>query len=257
MPSDAGTLSVPVTAVAPSVSSLSSPQLLRPGFRTTDGADGVGHTQRLVLTLSNPLSTPVRLTNAALSGANARQFAIRPNDCARVQLAPGGRCLVYVLFEPSRAGVSSATLSLQGDGNPLQVALRATAFALPSVTGLSATGSSLCFAAGSPNRVLIATDQAAIVRWRLLAQPHAAAGRCRASVAGGAESGRSSISGRTRSRAQRGHGAGQGNKRFAATVALPVGGRRGLRPGTYRLTATASDAHGAGRARSVLVTVTR
>ena len=137
VPSDAGTLSVPVTAVAPSVSSLSSPQLLRPAFRTTDGADGVGHTQRLVLTLSNPLSTPVRLTDAALSGANARQFAIRPNDCARVQLAPGGRCLVYVLFEPRRAGVAGATLTLHGDGNPLQVALRATAFALPSVTGLT------------------------------------------------------------------------------------------------------------------------
>ena len=42
-----------------------------------------------------------------------------------------------------------------------------------------------------------------------------------------------------------------------ATVALPVGGRRGVRPGVYRLTATASDAHGAGRSRSVLVTVTR
>ncbi len=255
VPSDAGTLSVPVTAVAPSVSSLSSPQLLRPEFRTTDGADGVGHTQRLVLALTNPLSTPVRLTDAALSGANARQFAIRPNDCARVQLAPGGRCLVYVLFEPRRAGVAGATLTLHGDGNPLQVALRATAFALPSVTGLSATGSSLCFAAGSSNRVLIATDQAAIVRWQLLAQPHAAPGHCRGSIRRASGSGRTALSGRARSRAQRGHGAGR--QRFDATVALPVGGRRGMRPGTYRLTATASDAHGAGRSRSVVLTVTR
>jgi hypothetical protein len=203
------------------------------------------------------LSTPVRLTDAALSGANAREFAIRPNDCARVQLAPGGRCLVYVLFEPRRAGVAGATLTLHGDGNPLQVALRATAFALPSVTGLSATGSSLCFAAGSSNRMLIATDQPAIVRWQLLAQPHAAPGRCRGSVAPGAESGRTSVGGRTRSRPQRGHRAGHGNERFAAPIALPVGGRRGLRSGTYQLTATASDAHGAGRSRSVLVTVTR
>jgi hypothetical protein len=39
-------------------------------------------------------------------------------------------------------------------------------------------------------------------------------------------------------------------------VALPLG-RRGVRPGVYRLTATASDVHGAGRSRSVLVTVTR
>ena len=62
---------------------------------------------------------------------------------------------------PGDAGVASAILTLHGDGNPLQVALRATAFALPSVTGLTATGSSLCFAAGSRNRMLIATDQAA------------------------------------------------------------------------------------------------
>ena len=236
VPSDAGTLSVPVTAVAPSVSSLSSPQLLRPAFRTTDGADGVGHTQRLVLALSNPLSTPVRLTDAALSGVNARQFAIRPNDCARVQLAPGGRCLVYLLFEPTRAGVATATLTLRGDGNPLQVALHATAFALPSITRLTATGSSLRFAPGSRNRVLIVTDEAATVRWRLV-------------------SGGTSIGGRVRSRAQREHAAGK--QQFAATVALPLSGRRGLRPGVYRLTATASDVHGAGRSRSVLVTVTR
>jgi hypothetical protein len=236
VPSDAGTLSVPVTAVSPSVSSLSSPQLARPAFRTTDGADGVGHTQLLVLTLSNPLGAPVQLADAALSGADARQFAIRPNDCAHVQLAPGGRCLVYVLFEPTRAGAANASLTLRGDGNPLQVALHATAFALPSVTRLTATGSSLRFAPGSRNRVLIVTDQAATVRWRLAL-------------------GRTSFSGRTRSRAQRGHGAGK--QRYDATVALSLGGPRGLRPGVYRLTVTASDAHGTGKSRYVMLTVTR
>lgn len=227
VPSDAGTLGVPITAVSPSASSLSSPQLARPAFRTTDGADGAGHTQRLVLTLTNPLSAPVQLTDAALSGVNARQFAIRPNDCARVQLAPGGRCLVYVLFEPRQAGAASATLTVRGDGNPLQVALHATALALPTVTRLTAIG--------SHGRVLITTDQAATVRWRLA-------------------SGRTSVSGRARSRAQRSHAAGK--QRFDVTVALPLGGRRGLGPGRYRLTATASDSHGAGRSRSVLVTVT-
>ncbi|MGZ4326142.1 MAG: choice-of-anchor D domain-containing protein [Solirubrobacteraceae bacterium] len=255
VPSEAGTLSVPVTAVSPSVSSLSYPQLVGAAFRTTDGADGVGHTQRLVLTLSNPLSTPVRVTDAALSGSNARQFAIRPNDCARVQLAPGGRCLVYVLFEATRAGADSATLTLRGDGTPLQLALRATAFALPAVTRLAATGSSLCFAPATRNQVLITTDQPATIRWRLVAEPHAAARHCRGSVAGSSVSGRTSAFGRASARAERRRGAGR--RRFVAKVALPVGGRRGLRPGTYRLTATASDAHGTGRSRSVLVTVTR
>ena len=44
---------------------------------------------------------------------------------------------MYVLFEPTRAGADSATLTLRGDGAPLQVALRATAFALPAVTRLT------------------------------------------------------------------------------------------------------------------------
>jgi hypothetical protein len=162
---------------------------------------------------------------------------------------------VYVLFEPKHAGADSATLTLRGDGDPLQVPLRATAFALPSVTRVTATESSLCFAPDSRNRVLIATDQLATIRWRLVAQRHAVAQRCRGSVSASGGSGRTSAAGRTRSSVQRGHAAG--TQRFAATVALPVGGPRGLRPGTYRLTATASDAHGAGRSRSVLLTVTR
>jgi hypothetical protein len=252
VPSDAGTVSVPISAVSPSVSSLSSPQLLRPAFRTTDGADGFGHTQRLVLTLANPLSTPISVGDAALSGANARQFAIRPNDCAQVQLAPGGRCLVYVLFEPKHAGTASATLTLRGDGNPLAVALRATAVALPSVTRLTATGSNLCFAPGSRNRVLIATDQAATVRWRLVAQPHATPPRCRGTVAG---SGRTSAAGRAQARVDGRRGTRK--RRYEAKIAVPAGGRRGLRSGVYRLTVTPADSHGTGRARSLLLTVTR
>ena len=131
VPSDAGTLSVPVTAVAPSVSSRARPTAAASGDHDDRWRRRHRPHPTAGLALSNPLSTPVRLTDAALSGANAREFAIRPNDCARVQLAPGGRCLVYVLFEPRRAGVAGATLTLHGDGNPLQVALRATAFALP------------------------------------------------------------------------------------------------------------------------------
>ena len=245
-----------MNAVSPSVSSLSSPQLIHLKFRSVDGADGVGHTQRTILRLVNPLSAPVRIGGAALSGANARQFAIRPNDCARVQLAPRGRCLVYVLFEPTRAGADSATLTLRGDGTPLPVTLRATAFALPSVTRLAATRSSLCFAPDSPNRVLVATDQASTVRWRLVAEPQAAPARCRGSVAasGSLGSGRTSAAGRAQARPQ--HRRGAGKQRFGANIALPVGGQRGLRPGTYLLTVVASNAHGAGRSRSVLLTVT-
>lgn len=257
VPSDTGQLSVPVTAVSPSVSSLTSPQLLRPSFTTTDGADGVGHTQQLVLSLSNPLNTTVRVASASLSGRDASQFAIEPDDCTDVHLAPGGRCLVYVLFKPTHARTESAVLSLYGDGTPLQIALHATAFALPSVTHLTATGSRACFAPGSRNRVLVVSNQPSTIRWRAAAHRQVPA-RC---VSSGRdrtvlpESGHTSASGSARARPDGPDGTR--NARFVAKLTLPVGGRRGLRPGTYRLTVTPVDSHGAGRSRSLLVTVTR
>jgi hypothetical protein len=53
-----------VTALSPSVSSLTSPQLASPVFAPTGAADGVGHTQRLVLKLTNPLSAPVHIARS-------------------------------------------------------------------------------------------------------------------------------------------------------------------------------------------------
>jgi hypothetical protein len=70
LPSDNGTVSIALAAVAPAVSSLLSPRLASPAFRPTGAADRAGHTQRLVLDLTNPLSTPVHVTWASLSGAN-------------------------------------------------------------------------------------------------------------------------------------------------------------------------------------------
>lgn len=255
VPSDAGQLSVPVTAVSPSVSSLTSPQLRRPAFTPIGGADGVGHAQQLVVTLTNPLSTPVRVAGGALSGPNAHQFSIRPNDCAGVQVAPGGRCLVYVRFTPARAGTGHAVLTLRGDGTPLDVGLQATAFALPSVTRLTATGRSLCFAPASSNRVLVATSQPSRLRWALIAQPHGAPTRCHGSVGGqrAAVAGRTAASGRAQTRS----GRGRASQTFDTTLALPLAGRRGLRAGTYRLMVTATDAHGSGQPRTALLTVTR
>ena len=154
------------------------------------------------------------------------------------------------------AGADAAVLTLTGDGTPLVVGLRATAFPLPSVTRLTATGRSLCFAPTSSNRVLVATSQPSRLRWAMLAQPHGAPIRCHGSV--GAVQ-RAAVAGRTAAggRAQTRSGRGRARRPFVATLALPLGGRRGLWAGTYRLTVTPTDAHGSGPPKTALLTVTR
>jgi len=129
LPSDDGTLHVVVSAVAPSVSSLTSPQLISPLFKPTGAADGVGQTQRLTLKLTNPLSAPVRVKKLTLSGPSARRFLIQSDHCAGARLAPRARCRLSVLFTPSHVGAARALLTLRGDGTPLSIVLRARAAA--------------------------------------------------------------------------------------------------------------------------------
>jgi peptidoglycan/xylan/chitin deacetylase (PgdA/CDA1 family) len=141
LPSDNGTLSVVVSAVAPSVSSLTSPQLHRPLFVPTGAASGVKHAQRLVLRLMNPLSAPVNVMQATLSGPDARRSLTRSDRGAGARLAPRARCRLSVLFTPGRAGAARAFLTLRGDGKPLIIVLRARAAVgcrrPPSIAGRS------------------------------------------------------------------------------------------------------------------------
>jgi Abnormal spindle-like microcephaly-assoc'd, ASPM-SPD-2-Hydin len=257
LPSDNGTLSVAVTAVAPSVSSLTSPQLVSPAFTPTGAADGVGHTQRLVLKLTNPLSAPVHVAKSTLSGPDAPRFLIQSNHCAGTKLAPGATCRLSVLFAPIHAGTARAVLTLRGDGTSLSIILHATAFALPSVTLLTSTDRSPCFARASGNRVLVLTDQPASVSWSVLRQHHAHDPRCRGGtdVAGPpSEAGRSSASGRTSTSARR--ILALGRRQYVARFAPPVqAGRDGLRPGAYQLTITATNAHGTSRSKTMWLTV--
>jgi hypothetical protein len=256
VPSENGTLSIAVTAVSPSVSSLTSPQLASPTFTPAGSGNGVGDAQRLVLNLRNPLGAPVHVADATLSGSNARPFWVQPDDCAGVDLAPNGRCLVYVLFIPTEPGTATALLTLHGSGTPLSVILRATAFGPPRVSSLAAVGPRLCFAPTSGNRVVVATDQRATVRWRVVREPHRIDRRCLsdsrpAAVRG--VGGRSSASGRVRTAAH--PAAGQVGE-YLARFALPLdGGRRGLLAGAYRLTVTAGNAHGSGAPRTAWLTV--
>jgi hypothetical protein len=192
VPSENGPLSITVTAVAPSVSSLTSPQLISPAFRPGRSGDGVGDIQQLVLTLRNPLSAPVHLANATLSGSNADQFRVMPNDCRGVDLAPTGRCVAYVLFTPTRAGTATAVLTLHGTGAPLGITLRATAFGPPRVSQLVSTSGKPCFASASGNRLLVTTDQRSMVRWQVVREPHGLDPTC-SSNTGGSDGGASMV----------------------------------------------------------------
>jgi hypothetical protein len=257
LPSDNGTLSVAVTAVAPSVSSLTSPQLISPAFRPTGAADGVGHTQRLVLALTNPLSVPVYVAKSTLSGADARRFEIRSNHCVKVKLTPGGGCRLSVLFTPTRNGTARAILTLRGDGTALSVPLSATAFALRGVALVRPTNRSPCFSPSSSNGVLVLAYQPSSVTWHLLRMNDGIDRHCLSKTGAAAPpgaAGRSSASGHVATGDHTTDDSGRAG--YLARFALPANaGSRGLRPGAYRLTITATNAHGTGPPKTMSLTV--
>jgi hypothetical protein len=256
LPSDSGTLKIPVSAVAPSVASLTSPRLAKPAFAAVR-ADGVGYFQRLDLDLSNPLSAPIRITNANLWGADPRQFRLPASACTRATLGPAATCRLSVLFEPTRVGTAHAELTLHGDGLPLVVALQATAYSPPAVTLLDTADPAACLSGRSGSQVLVGSDEPATVTWRALRSRGTAAGSCSASPTPGGQggrSGRSATTGHTATSARRSRV--RGHRGYMASFRLPVGGgRHGLRPGVYELSVSATNRHGTSRARSITVTV--
>ncbi|MFZ0043467.1 MAG: choice-of-anchor D domain-containing protein [Solirubrobacteraceae bacterium] len=123
LPSDNGPLIVPAHAVAPSVSSLASPQLAHPRFEPMARRGGAGP-QELSLVLTNPLPVPVSVAGARVSGGDARRFEITSDRCARFRLGPRARCQLVVRFSPARPGRARAALVVTGEGRPLSLALR-------------------------------------------------------------------------------------------------------------------------------------
>jgi Abnormal spindle-like microcephaly-assoc'd, ASPM-SPD-2-Hydin len=144
VPSDDGPLSVPVAAVAPSVSSLVIGGLANPRFKPFGAATPTGRRRRLHLILVNPLTAPVRIDAAHISGPNARRFAVASDACRRLDLAPGARCALSVWFTPTRFGRARATLTLIGDGLPLVRPLSATATRPPRAVLIQTGASSAC-----------------------------------------------------------------------------------------------------------------
>jgi hypothetical protein len=258
LPSDNGTLQVPVTAVSPSVSSLTARNLLSPVFKPTRRGDGVGYTQRLVLELTNPLRVPVQVASAGLSSREARRFKITTDRCSGSQLMPGARCRLSVLFTPRRAGTARALLTLRGVGTPLAVALDATAFAVPSVMALSSTAHNhRCVARAPVGRVVIAVDQPSAVSWVLTRPgqvPHDLCGGQAALALIRRPRGKSLARGRTPTSALR--ILIYGRREYVARVVLSTRpAPRDLTAGTYLLTVTATNSHGTSRAKSTWVTI--
>lgn len=128
LPSDDGTVSVPVTATAPSASSLTVTReagaRLRPLLHDSRARVGV---QLVTFQLANPLDAVVAIRAPRISGPQAGRFSITADRCAHLGLRPAGRCTLSVLFTPKRSGTARAVLTITGTGDPLRIRLSATA----------------------------------------------------------------------------------------------------------------------------------
>jgi beta-lactam-binding protein with PASTA domain len=80
------------------------------------GAQPAGSLSALPLTLQNPGPTPIDLS-ARLTVSDPN-FALDPGGCGTGQLAPGGTCVVSVVFQPRVAGAFAGTFR-HASGGPL------------------------------------------------------------------------------------------------------------------------------------------
>ena len=251
IPSDQGALSVPVTAAAPADASLEASPTSPAAVSPLNGADGVGASQWLALTLTNPLRVPVRIASARLSGAGAQRFSLVADTCSDVSLGPGSSCGLDVVWRPNRPGTGRAVVTVAGVGAALTIPVQGAASPLPVVRTLAA--SNACLSGSRPDTVRATVSQAATVRWTLERVPHPLDRRC---VTGGpaghtsTPGARWTASGHTRTAPR----SGQNVVTFAIS---PRPGGRPWRPGPYRLTIIATNVHGVGTARALWLTIAR
>jgi hypothetical protein len=256
LPSDNGTLSVGVTSTAPSVSNLTSPDLMDPTFTPVHTADGVGYPQQLTLRLTNPLSSAVRVDRASVTGSGMHRFTIHSDHCAHTTLKPQGSCQLSMRFVSFRPGPSAATLVLRGDGTPLSVALRATAFALPDVMTMDAISQASCRRPRTREPVKVTTNQPATISWQLRRIAGRVISHCKNTRASSHRAGHSSGHEHAHEHAMaRGNIASTLDRSYSSRISLPGGARHTLRPGTYRLKVSAHDVHGTGPTRTMSITI--
>jgi len=93
-----------------------SPTSLAFGSETTNVASAP-----LSITLTNTGTGALPISGITLSGTDALQFA-QTNTCG-TSIAVGSSCTISVVFKPTSAGSKAATLSVNGGGAPVMVAL--------------------------------------------------------------------------------------------------------------------------------------
>jgi hypothetical protein len=83
------------------------------GFGTSGGQIAVGSSSVHTVTITNPGRVALRLTKAAIGGAQPAPFAITADSCTGQLVAPnGGQCALSVTFGPTASGTSGAQLIL-------------------------------------------------------------------------------------------------------------------------------------------------
>ncbi|HEY2983154.1 MAG TPA: choice-of-anchor D domain-containing protein [Jatrophihabitantaceae bacterium] len=191
-------------------------------------------TPESVVTINNTGPVSLNISGAAISGANADEFAITHNRCTG-PVAPGGTCTIGLKFLPAASGPRNASLDIASDaaGSPQSVPLTGTGTVAPGAgTGTTPTPTvqvpklrldALTVANRMSLRsarrrgiqaVVFAPDEAKVVKARLLRNGHVIARTVRK---------------------VRGDG--------VLTVVLPSTkkARRALRPGTYKIQVTAGQ----------------
>jgi Ca2+-binding RTX toxin-like protein len=93
---------------------------------SVDIVAGASAAQSIVVT--NTGTTPLTVSSAAVSGANASAFVATGTACTAAPIAAAGTCSIPVTFDPSAAGAHVATVTIANDsGTPaVQVSLSGT-----------------------------------------------------------------------------------------------------------------------------------
>jgi hypothetical protein len=124
------TVALTGTGVAPSITL--NPGSIDFGSQNVQSSSAV---QKVTLTDSG--TAPLTISNIALSGTNASDFA-QTNTCGS-SVAAGASCTISITFTPGAAGARSASVNVTNNAgsNPQTVALTGTGVALTTITNLA------------------------------------------------------------------------------------------------------------------------
>ncbi len=92
--------------------------MLTPSTNPLDfGSAAVGsHGEPRTVTIENSGDLPGGFFIAVISGGDSASFQLLEEDCTGIPIVPGGSCQAVVRFQPTAAGLRTATLSMFGDG---------------------------------------------------------------------------------------------------------------------------------------------